>query len=390
MTLGDVVRHVKEEVDPETSGLTRYVAGEHMETDELKISRWGEIGDGYLGPAFNRRFRAGQVLYGLRRTYLRKVALAEFDGVCANTTLVLEAADPDRLIPDLLPFIMQTERFHQFSIGKSRGSVNPYVNWSDLTPFVFQLPPAAEQKRIADLLWALEHSRQATSALHESVANLEKTLINESTFAAPHRPDWRRTRCADLLIRGPRNGYSAPANDEQRGFPTLSIGAVRNGQLQVAGNLKYTDISAAAAEEFLLRSGDVLVVRGNGNRDLVGRCALVDTVPPQCIYPDLLIRLRFDDVKVLPNFASMQWNSDPIHAALLRRAKSTNGIWKVNGRDVSGLELWIPGLDEQARIVAHAIEIRSSLSRAMAQASACRGLRQRLLETLLESGRSTT
>ena len=65
---GDVVRQVKDKVDPQTAGLERYVAGEHMDTDNLHIRRWGEVGDGYLGPAFHMRFEPGQVLYGSRRT----------------------------------------------------------------------------------------------------------------------------------------------------------------------------------------------------------------------------------------------------------------------------------------------------------------------------------
>ena len=107
---GDVVRQVKNKVDPDTSGLTRYIAGEHMDTDDLRIRRWGTIGEGYLGPAFNTYFKPGQVLYGSRRTYLRKVALAEFEGICANTTFVMESKDPKVLLPELLPFIMQTDR----------------------------------------------------------------------------------------------------------------------------------------------------------------------------------------------------------------------------------------------------------------------------------------
>jgi type I restriction enzyme S subunit len=87
---GDVVKQRNETVDPGTGEVDRYVAGQHMDTDQLRVVRWGTVGDGYLGPAFVRRFRTGQVLYGSRRTYLRKVALADFDGVCANTTLVLE------------------------------------------------------------------------------------------------------------------------------------------------------------------------------------------------------------------------------------------------------------------------------------------------------------
>ncbi len=97
---GDVVRQTKEKVDPETSGLERYIAGEHMTTDDLHIHSQGTVRDGYLGPAFHRKFVKGQVLYGSRLTYLRKVAVAEFDGICANTTFVLEPAD-DRFLPEL-------------------------------------------------------------------------------------------------------------------------------------------------------------------------------------------------------------------------------------------------------------------------------------------------
>jgi type I restriction enzyme S subunit len=69
---GDVVRQVKDKVDAQTSGLSRYIAGEHMDTDDLRLRRWGEINDDYLGPAFHMRFKPGQVLYGSRRAYLRK------------------------------------------------------------------------------------------------------------------------------------------------------------------------------------------------------------------------------------------------------------------------------------------------------------------------------
>jgi type I restriction enzyme S subunit len=156
---GDVARHVKVDADPETSGLERYVAGEHMSTDDLHIRSWGTIGDGYLGPAFHRKFVKGQVLYGSRRTYLRKVAVAEFDGICANTTFVIEPSG-DELLPELLPFIMQTESFSAHAVKQSRGSVNPYVNWKDIAWYEFALPPKDEQRRIADILWAADEAIQ--------------------------------------------------------------------------------------------------------------------------------------------------------------------------------------------------------------------------------------
>lgn len=157
---GDVVRQVKDKVDPQTAGLERFVAGEHMDTDNLHIRRWGDVGAGYLGPAFHMRFKPGQVLYGSRRTYLRKVAVAEFEGITANTTYVIESKDPDVLLPELLPFIMQTDSFNEHSIKQSKGSVNPYINFSDITWYEFPLPPIDEQRRIANLLWATDDTLQ--------------------------------------------------------------------------------------------------------------------------------------------------------------------------------------------------------------------------------------
>ena len=168
VAFGDVVRQVKDRVAPETSGLDRYIAGEHMDTDDLRIRRWGTIDDGYLGPAFHMRFKPGQVLYGSRRTYLRKVAVPDFEGICANTTFVLESKDPTVLIPELLPFIMQTEAFHDHSIKQSKGSVNPYVNFSDLAWYEFALPPLEEQRRISRLLLSVETVRQhIQDAVHQ-------------------------------------------------------------------------------------------------------------------------------------------------------------------------------------------------------------------------------
>lgn len=165
---GDVVRCLKEQVDPESGEVERYIAGEHMDTADVHIRRWGTVGDGYLGPAFIRRFRKGQVLYGSRRTYLKKVALADFDGVTANTTLVLEAKEG--LLQELLPWIMLSKKFTEHSVRESKGSVNPYINWSDLAWFEFALPPLDQQRRIAELLWAVDEVGEGYRQLQDQLA----------------------------------------------------------------------------------------------------------------------------------------------------------------------------------------------------------------------------
>jgi type I restriction enzyme, S subunit len=150
---GDVVRNVDESVrDPQTSSLERYVGLEHIDPESLHIQRWGLISE---GTSFTRRFRKGQLLFGKRRAYQRKVAVAEFDGLCSSDILVFEPKD-DRLIPDLLPFLCQADGFFEHALDTSAGSLSPRTKFKDLAQYEFPLPPLDEQRRIAEILWAAD------------------------------------------------------------------------------------------------------------------------------------------------------------------------------------------------------------------------------------------
>ena len=151
---GDVVKDVKINIDRLNNPYEYYVAGDHMDSEDLTIHRKGCFTTDDVGPAFIRVFKPGQILYGSRRTYLKKIAVADFEGVCANTTFVFETKDPHAFEQRLLPFIMLSKDFTTWSIAKSKGSTNPYVLFSDLADFEFELPPLEEQKVLVDKLWA--------------------------------------------------------------------------------------------------------------------------------------------------------------------------------------------------------------------------------------------
>ena len=161
---GDVAIQQKESVDRVNTEITRYVKGEHMASEDLHLREWGELTDEYLGPAFIRKFEQGDILYGSRRTYLRKVAVAHFDGITSNTTFVIKAneAKIDKL---LLPFVMLCEGFAEHSIRNSKGSVNPYINWKDIADYEFLLPPKDQQAKLAELLWAMDEVIEKESLL---------------------------------------------------------------------------------------------------------------------------------------------------------------------------------------------------------------------------------
>jgi type I restriction enzyme S subunit len=267
---GDVVRQVKERVEPETSGLERYVAGDHMDTDDLRIRRWGEIGSGYLGPAFHMRFRPGQVLYGSRRTYLRKVAVADFDGICANTTFVIEPKNAEELLPEFLPFLMQTDAFNEFSVKNSKGSVNPYINFSDLARFEFALPPLGEQRRSVSLLSALEDQIEAIRAASNATTKLRKSVALDA-FSLVDSPKVKMGAVADI-----RNGTTPRrARDEywKGSIPWLPTGKVNDRIIDAADEF----ITEQALEECpltLIPAGSTLIAM-IGEGQTRGRAAML-------------------------------------------------------------------------------------------------------------------
>ena len=154
---GDVVRLSKaRSQDPLADGIERYVGLEHLEPGDLRIRRWGSVADGVT---FTSVFQPGQVLFGKRRAYQRKVAVADFSGVCSGDIYVLETKDAQVLLPELLPFICQTDAFFDHAVGTSAGSLSPRTNWTSLADFEFMLPPMDEQQRLIRLLLNAEAAR---------------------------------------------------------------------------------------------------------------------------------------------------------------------------------------------------------------------------------------
>ena len=201
---GDLVREVKEKIDRENNPYEYFIAGDHMDTDDLHLNRRGTFEGSDVGPAFIRVFHPGQVLYGSRRTYLRKVAVADFEGITANTTFVLESKDETVLLQSLLPFIMQSERFTQHSIKRSKGSTNPYVLFSDLCDYEIELPDIEEQRKISQILWAIDDTRQEYKRMLQKTDDLVKSQFIEM-FGMPgsNEKGWGLTKLSDCCVLNP-------------------------------------------------------------------------------------------------------------------------------------------------------------------------------------------
>jgi type I restriction enzyme S subunit len=178
INFGDIVQEVRiAEHNPIENGIERYIGLEHIDSEDLHIKSWGNIKD---GTTFSRKFIKGQLLFGRRRAYLKKAAIADFDGICSGDILVFEAIK-GKLIPELLPFIVQNDRFFNFAVDASAGSLSPRVKFKDLAKFELTLPISLdEQKELADLLWSGDKVLQRYRELERELGiYLLSNIINQ-------------------------------------------------------------------------------------------------------------------------------------------------------------------------------------------------------------------
>ena len=202
---GDVVENWNETCDPAEAGLERFVAMEHLEPGSLHVRSWGNVAD---GTTFTRRCRPGQVLFGKRRAYQRKVAVAEFEAVVSGDIYVLAPKDTRRLLPELLPFLCLSERFFQHAVGTSAGSLSPRTNWSSLASFEFDLPPLDQQRRIAEILWAVDEEWNSYLGVKAALEDFRKSLFGNRLSGFEVKP---LAEAVDFL-----DGKRVPLSEKQR------------------------------------------------------------------------------------------------------------------------------------------------------------------------------
>ena len=342
VAFGDVVRLSKERTpDPEAAGFTRYVGLGHIDPGDLTIRRWGSISD---GTTFTNVFHAGQVLFGKRRAYLRKVAVPDFGGVCSGDIYVLESKDDRRLLPDLLAFICQTDAFFEHAVGTSAGSLSPRTNWRSLAEYKFALPPLEKQRRQVDILLAVDGSTEAFRALVEVLRRVESSTFD----ALVARSRSRNVSLGELLVESPRNGCSAVEASHPTGHWVLTLDALTRSGYQ-PGRIKQVQ-PTVAMQAAALRPGDLLISRSN-TRELVGLAGTFDEGRRDVSWPDTMMRLRPDDSVIRTRFLELFLRSTSGRRQIQSFAAGTSAsMKKINGNSLRRLVVPVPEPEVQDAI----------------------------------------
>jgi len=149
---GDVVFEPKESTkNPVEDGIKHVVGLEHIDTEDIHLRKSASIEE---ATTFTKKFAVDDVLFGRRRAYLKKAAQAKFNGICSGDITVFRAKE--NLMSELLPFIVNNEKFFDYAIKHSAGGLSPRVKFKDLANYEFLLPPKNQQTQLAKLLWAMD------------------------------------------------------------------------------------------------------------------------------------------------------------------------------------------------------------------------------------------
>jgi len=341
--LGDVVDHIKDKVDKDTTDLEFYVGGEHIDGDEIMIRRKGLIQGSTIGPAFHMRFRQGDVLLMSRNPHLRKASMVDFDGICSDVSYVCRTKDNDVLLQSLLPFILQTSEFWQFAEENKKGGLPFFLNWKDFARFEFELPSLERQKQIADLLWAMERVKNAYRELIARTDDLVKSQFIEMFGLPDENVHDYEVGTIGNVVCDVHYGTSKKASEE--GDYTY----LRMNNITYGGELDLTDTKRISVPEkelagCLVRKGDVLFNRTN-SRDLVGKtCAF--TLNEPMIIAGYIIRLRING-RVLPEYLATFLNLESSKRMLYAMAKGAVGQANINAQEVQAIKLVIPPMEVQ-------------------------------------------
>ena len=316
-----IATQINDRVDnPAEAGVERYVGLEHLDPESLRIRRWGEPTD---VESTKLRFQPGDIIFGKRRVYQRKVAVADFEGICSAHAMVLRAK-PGVLLPEFLPFLMQSDLFMERALSISVGSLSPTINWKALAAEEFLLPPIQEQARLVEALSASEAIKYALDAALDALmatkAATEKEVISRPLNLPTGKPDlakakpgdgWRILTGQDLLDHGylealqdGNHGSQYPTASElgNVGYPYLSATDITDdGEIDLESCRRIRPKRADALRIPPAKSGDIVL----SHNATVGRVTRLPEWPTPIVASTSTTYYRCNSEKLDPDY--LRW-----------------------------------------------------------------------------------
>lgn len=372
--------------DPSEANVEHYVGLEHLDSGSLAIRRWGSPSD---VEATKLRFRAGDIIFGRRRVYQRKLGVPHFDGICSAHAMVLRAK-PEVVLPEFLPFFMQSDLFMERAKQISVGSLSPTINWKTLAQEEFALPMLDEQNRIAEVLEALKEQNEALHLTSKNGRLLEKAVFRNSLCGilegyrgamqqsrfGPVPSYWEVASIASIASVAYGISEAVASNkDPSIGWPILTGANITlSGTLDLA---KIVYIKEPKKDDFILREGDLLLNWRSGSEEHVGKTAIFD-LDGHYTYASFILRIRTDDR--MNNLFLWRLLNHMREFHLFGTATSQQVNFKMNAAVFREVEVLVPPRKAQDEIVARLQELWNAENVIRRRLKAVDDLRNRMIE----------
>ena len=291
---GDLVFNITEKRSPVDGDEELYIGLEHLDSGSLRVTRWGSKvalkGD-------KLKMQKGDILFGRRNTYLRRVSIAPHDGLFSAHGMIFRAR-PECMDEDYLPFFIASDYFMDEAIRISVGSLSPTVNWKELKELEFEVPDLESQRETAKVLLAANDLKEEYEELLALTDDLVKSQFiemfgdpvdNDKEWAIYPLSQIASSRLGKMLDKKKQTGlcqrkYLANANVQWFSFELK--------------DLNQMDFSEADQIEFALVNGDLLVCEGGE----IGRCAVWREEISDCYFQKAIHRVRCNTDVILPEY----------------------------------------------------------------------------------------
>lgn len=254
-----------------------YIGLEHMDPGCLNVTRFGTE----VAPVGEKLImHKGDVLFGKRRAYQKKVAIAPFDGIFSAHGMVLRPRE-DIIDRRFFPLFISSDYFLDAAIKISVGSLSPTINWRDLKELEFELPDLDRQRKLAEVLWAINDAVESYKKLLDATDKLVKARFGEM-FGDLENSQYRCTVHEAVrkgIIEKPLDGNHGEKHPKASEYVSVGIPFIMANDIDRNGNVAFercnyiTKERALKLDKGFAKDGDVLIT----HKGTIGRTAVLHT-----------------------------------------------------------------------------------------------------------------
>ena len=342
-----------------------YLGLEHLDSGSLKVTRFGSevapIGEKLV-------MHKGDVLFGKRRAYQKKVAIAPFDGIFSAHGMVLRPRE-DVIDKSFFPLFISSDYFLDAAIKISVGSLSPTINWRDLKTLEFELPDLATQRKLAETLWSINDTMETYKKLIAATDELVKSQFMELFGDTVTNTQGREVRPFKDFMLDIRYGTSQPPTFNELGeFKFIRATNIKAGRITENGMLRISADEAAKIEKCRLNGNEIIIVRSGANTG--DTCVVTDEYRDQYAGYDIIVTLNLEIAN--PVFFNELMNTHYMQAIikpLTVRAAQPH----INSEQVQNLPMLVVPLQEQeqfATFVRQSDKSKFELEKALSELTA--------------------